>query len=121
MSSGAFTSTFYETNAGNICAIRVQPETLTLTLGGTANAAPSGPADQEASAISQGSRRGIGVNARRVRLRWTGTVPDGYDGDGIVTVPILQPTLYNSLTRGTTGTYLGGAVEVAGRTPEYVN
>lgn len=121
MSAGEFQNAIYETNAGNFCNLRVQPETLALTLGGTANAAGTGPVNQQASAISSGSRRGIGVNARRVRLNWTGTVPDGYDADGTVTVPILTPALFDSLTRGTAGVYLGQSVEVAGTTPEYVN
>lgn len=121
MSAGNFVDSIYETNAGNFCSIRVQPETLTLELDGSTNDAGAGPVDQEASAIANGSRRGIGVNARRVRLRWTAAAPDGYDAAGTVTVPILAPALFNALNRQSTGTYLGAAVEVVGRTPEYVN
>lgn len=121
MSSGTFSSSIYETDAGGLCNCRVQPETLALTLGGTANTAAAGPADQEASALMSGGRQRIGVIARAVSLKWTAGAPDGYDENTRVRVPILTKSLYDLVSRGTTGTYLGESVEVVGRIPERVN
>jgi hypothetical protein len=121
MSAGDFVISTYETAAGNFAKIRVQPETLTLTIDSTANSAGAGPVNQQASAIANGSRRGIGVNARRVRLEWTGSPPTGYDPNGILTVPVLTPALFNAIDKGDEGTYLGAGVRVVGVTPEYVN
>jgi len=42
MSAGAFVLTNYETDAGTIVPIKLQPETLQATFGGGANTAPSG-------------------------------------------------------------------------------
>ena len=124
MSAGPFTTAFYETNSGEICRVKVQPETLSLALGSpaVANDSATGPSTQLARAIASGSRAGIGVNCRRVRLQWVGGAPTGYDDNGIITVPILQPGLWNSLESDVTeGTYLGQSVRVKGVTPEFIN
>jgi hypothetical protein len=121
MSSGAFSDSKYETSAGHIHPCRVQPETLSLTLGGTANAAPTGAVDRETSAYMSSSTRRLGVNARTVRLAWDGDPPDGYEANATLTVPILTPALFNTISRGTTGTYLGANVKVTGTTNEKIN
>lgn len=122
MSAGAFTNSFYEMsseNGGFILRCRVQPETLAATIGGTANAGVTGPATAPGSAtISQG-RRTAGVNMRYVSLRFTATPPTGYSGDS-VRIPVLDPAVFADWTLGATGTYLGVAVEVAGRVGETV-
>jgi len=41
MSAGAFQSSKYEANGGNIYKIRVQPETVSATIDGVSNAAPA--------------------------------------------------------------------------------
>ena len=120
MSAGEFVRSIYETNAGNFCSIRVQPETLSATLDGSANAAGLGPVNQQASAKASGGKREIGVIARSVTLRWTAGAPEDYSGDD-VTIPIMTPGVYNGLTKGDTGTYLDEAVEVVGLSPERIN
>lgn len=122
MSAGKFNRSRYMADNGtDIYPVRVQPETLALTLGGTANAAPAGAATEKISARISGGRRTLGMNCRRARIQFTAAPPDGYAVDKILTVPILTPTLYQSISKGTTGTYLGVACEVVGKTPEYVN
>lgn len=119
MSAGAFTNSRYTADDGTIYPIRVQPETLALTLGGTANTAPTGAVTGKIRARTSGGRRRYGVHARKVAIRFTGAVPDGYAANSIITLPILQPALYNALVSGgTTGTYLGNAVEVVYKTAE---
>lgn len=122
MSSGAFENVFYEMsseNGGFILRARVQPETLSAAFGGTANAAPSGPATAPGSAtISQG-RRTAGVNMRYVTVAWTGDPPDNYSGL-TARIVVLDPAVFADWTLGSTGTYLSTAAEVVGRTGETV-
>ncbi len=123
MSAGPFERTFYQMDAGNggfTLACKVQPETLDCTIEGVANAAPAGPADAPGSAtISQG-RRTAGVNMRYVSMVWTGTAPAGYDENGILKIPVLDPATFAAWTLLGTGTYLGNAVQIIGRNGETV-
>jgi len=116
MSSGAFTLSKYESNAGNIYPIRVQPETIAATIGG-ANAAPTGAVDQEVSARANGSARQIGMNARTVSVRLTAELP-GYKADSVLRIPILTPARWDAINKGQTGTYLNTACVVVGKSPE---
>lgn len=126
MSAGAFLNTGYETNIGVIHPIKIQPETLTLTLNSVANEAPTTPiALSVPSAKVSGSRRAIGVNARLVRIRITATTPPpGYVVGGVITLPVLTQVAFAAYGKGTTGTYtLNGtayAVEFVGKTPETI-
>lgn len=121
MSAGAFEIAAYETDPGVIHSIRIQPETLAATVDGTANAAAAGAITGLGSASVSRGRRANGINARLVRLRFTGAAPTGYLANGTVTIPALTPEFYDGAIRGATGNYLGVAVEVAGRSPETIN
>lgn len=126
MSAGGFDPSIYESNLGLFFPISIQPETLTLTLNGVANAAGAGPvgAGLPSARVSAG-RRSLGVNARLVRVRFNNTLPPGYKQDGLLTLPVLTPAVYNGLARGQTGTYTlnGTAYDVVfvGVTPEKIN
>lgn len=126
MSAGAFLNTGYEAESGTIFPIRVQPESLTLTLNGTANDAPAAaPAINLPSAQVGKGRRAIGVNARLVRFKITdATPPAGYKADGLLTLPVLQIATYTAYGKGQTGTYtLNGtayAVAYVGKSPETI-
>ncbi len=50
MSAGDFQKSKYESREGNVYRIRIQPETLGLTLGATANTEPMGAINQEVTA-----------------------------------------------------------------------
>lgn len=122
MSAGEFVKSIYETNKGNFCAVKVQPETLAAVMDGVTNAAGAGPVNQEASASVSSGKRTIGVNCRTVTLRWTGDAPDGYSGDDVV-IPALTPAFYEACDPnavGVTGTYLESGVIPVGRSPETV-
>lgn len=118
MSAGQFDRSKYESNGGEIYSARVQPETLAATFGGTANAEPAGAVTAEVSARMRGSRRTIGMNARSVTIAFTGAPPAGYDDDQLLRVPIMTPALFDSISRGTVGSYLGAACEVVGKNAE---
>lgn len=118
MSAGAFVISRYEANNGDIFPIRIQPETLALTLGGTANSAPTDPVDQSIFARTGGGRRRYGRQARQVRIRFTAAPPTGYAAGSVITLPALTPEFFNSLTPDSTGTYLGAAVRLVGTSSE---
>lgn len=126
MSAGSFTRSIYQAQyaADAFHPIRVQPETLLLSLdvNGTAtqNIPPAGAVvTNPISALVSAGPRNLGLKAAKVRLRWTGSVPANYDPNGILTVPVLNFQL-RTVASGTTGTYLENPVEVIGRTPESI-
>lgn len=122
MSSGAFLNTFYTTDAGNVVPIISQPETLALVLGGETNAGPAGPAAAgfPSAQVSKG-RRSLGINARLVRVKFPpGGAPAGYADTGAIALPWFDPTSFATLSTGATGTYLGSACSLVGKTAESV-
>lgn len=122
MSQGNFKRSKYVSNGGTrIYPVRIQPETEGLTIGGVANAAVVAEATEEPSAKVSGGRRGLGVNCRKVRIQFTATPPTGYAANKTLSVPILQPSVFEGISKGNSGTYLGVAVEVVGKTPEFIN
>jgi hypothetical protein len=121
MYAGAFLLSRYASDNGQTKPIRVQPETLSLTIGGTPNAAPAPPITPGATftRVSGGNRR-YGTKARSITCRFTGAVPDGYLASAIIRLPILQRTLWSAVSVGDTGTYLGSSIVVVGKSAERV-
>ena len=121
MSAGAFSDSFYESNElGSVHPIRVQPETLALTLGGQANAAPDGASAIGPSAQVSRGKRSIGINARTVTIELTAAL-SGYLAGSKITLPWLDATTFSAITpKVTTGTYLATACKVVGKSPETV-
>jgi len=123
MSAGPFQKRFYTSNRGLVHTIRIQPETVSLTIGGQSNTGPTGPADEGTARVRvAGGRRGFGLRARKLYVRFTSdeNLPTGYKFGSTLSIPILQPSLYeNSLEpAGQTGTYQGFPIEVIGGSPE---
>ena len=126
MSSGAFIDTVYESRAGLFFPMRVQPETLTLTLNSVVNDAPTGTAGLglPSASVSRG-RKSNGVNARLVRIRTPNTGGDpNYVPLGVIALPVPDPVSFDAFGKGQTGTYsINGsdiAVEFVGKTPETI-
>lgn len=119
MSAGAFTQTTYELNNGDVCAIRVQPETLAANIG-AANAAPTAARTLPVTAKVSKGNRGFGIKPRTVALKFTTGAPAGYKADSIITIPILQAANWDAINDGDTGSYLGGTVQVVYKSPERV-
>lgn len=122
MSAGAFLNSFYSSNKlGTVHPIRVQPETVGLILGGTANAAPSGTGAIGPSAQVSQSKKSLGINARTVTVKLTATLT-GYVAGARIVVPWLDDSTFDAITpKVTTGTYLATAVIVVGTSDEKVN
>jgi hypothetical protein len=119
MSSGAFQTATYQSDANTVHRIRVQPETLALTLAGAANNPIVGTIDSPFAAQSGTSRRSYGLHARLVRFKFLeGSVPAGYLPQSTLQLPWLDRTTFNAIQAGQQGTYLGSTIEVIGKSPE---
>lgn len=125
MSAGNFVTANYSDNFGNLYPISIQPETESLTLATVANTAAAGPLPPNLPSVSVSrGRRTNGVNARLCRFKFSGTLPDGYQTNGILTLPVLTQTTFDAWGKGSTGTYtLNGTafdVEFVGKTAETI-
>lgn len=127
MSSGSFVrGAIYQDDFGNLYPIRVQPETLTLTIGGVANTAAAGPLPPNLPTVSVSrGRQANGVNARLVRIEFTTITPPGYANSGTIALPVLTQTAFAAYSKDQVGMYsLNGVdydVRSAGRTTEKIN
>jgi len=118
MSAGPFLRSRYVSDEGDVHPIRVQPETIALTIDGTSNVPTTDSITIPISARVSGSRRGIGLRSRTVTFVFTDNRPVGYEADSPLTLPWLQSSTFTGISRGDTGTYLGGDIEVLYRSPE---
>lgn len=125
MSTGAFVESVYESGkpAPNLHPIRVQPETLTLTIDGTANSAGGAEATSELRAFSSSRNRRGAVNARKVGLEITAGGDAGYEVGSTIYVPVMTAATLSAylFPAGKTGTYNGASVRVIGSSPERIN
>jgi len=116
MSAGAFVDATYLSDLGTAFPIRVQPETIA-----TWNAEGAGViAAGMPSAQSSQSKRSLGVNARTATFRFTGTPPTGYLTSGTIKLPILTLEAWRALVRNTAYAYLGGTLNLVGKTAEVI-
>lgn len=121
MSSGKFSRSKYEADSDTVYSIRVQPETLTASIGGSANTAPAGAVTGEGSVRVGGGNRQIGIKARAVTIAWNdGAAPEDYDENSTVRIPILTKARYAAINIGAAVTYNGGTGVVVGKSPERV-
>jgi hypothetical protein len=121
MSAGPFKLSKYQTNSQTIHPIKIQEETEELVIDGVTNSPPAlnyGPGAQWVR-VSGGTRQ-LGIHPRKIGVRFTGDVPDGYAEGQTYYIPVLTEAAFNdyTITTGLTGTYLGEAVVVVGNSPE---
>lgn len=119
MSSGTFTIAKYQADSGEIHPIRVQPETLLLNVG-SVNAQATGTLSSDISVRARKGKREFGIGARTVSFRFTAAPPTDYAANQTYTMPILTAAVWDAAVKGTTGTYLSTAIQVAGKSRESV-
>lgn len=125
MSAGVFTIIGYEADYGDGTAvhpIKIQPETLSLTIGGVTNAgsAVSNITNPISAQVSR-SRRALGLHPRMVSFEFTATPPATYAPNQTLRLPILTKDMKDVSTLGATGTYQGVAIRVVSNyAPEVV-
>lgn len=112
MSSGAFTNAKYETDSGEVAAVRVQPETINAF-----NPTAAGAATIPGKVPLTRGRRTFGIRPRIVYGVWT-TAPDGYKAGGTVRISIMTPTAYQDISIDDALAYAGGTFRVTGKTGE---
>lgn len=118
MSAGDFNRIRYECDdTTTIVRGKAQPETVALDIDGATNDVPAGSVTFGISAYARKTTKQYGVGMRCVNLAWTGAPPTGYSTD-IVSVPIFQKSVYDGISIGDAGTYLGQPVEVISKKAE---
>jgi hypothetical protein len=108
MSAGGFIVAVYGSTLTALNhRIRIQPETLSLEVGGVSNDQIAGAIQSPISATVSGGRRGRGrLFARLIRFRFqVGDEPPGYKPDSIITLPWLDPATFAAASGGGSGTY----------------
>lgn len=109
MSAGSFIRSFYETNGGAICRVRVQPETELATIGGQVNDAPAGPPTVSTTAKVSKGRREYGIGVRKIGFIFDpGQEPDDYKLGSVIYIPVMTRARYDAQVVGAPVTYLNG-------------
>jgi hypothetical protein len=110
MSAGAFVTTFYTADDGTVHPLKVQPETLTMSVDGNTNAPTATAATTKYYARVGGGCREIGVRARRVNIKFD-NAPAGYKQDQVISLPwVGSKAVFDAMTPGMAGTYDAGGV-----------
>lgn len=118
MSAGIYVDSKYQANNGIIYKVRVQPETLDLTINALQNSPPAGAIDDGFPELKLTStRKEFALVPRKVAIRITGASVDperaDYEGVGAkLIIPVLTPVTFAGWSVGTVGTYLGFPIEV---------
>ena len=124
MSAGRFEISKYQAtySAAAVHPIRLQPETLAASIGGTVNNPPAGAVTNPIQARSTGGRRSLGLLARYVVLRAPSDAPPaGYLPGGTTRIPALTPAFYALAIKGADCSYLGSTFTVVSRGRERVD
>lgn len=110
---------FYQADSAEIHLVRQQPESAILSIDGSPNTIPAGPATSPFWAeVGRGARE-YGLKPRVVRGQWLpGQAPAGYDECGEFEVVIYSTAVYNAATIGAPLTYQGGSAKIVGKTNE---
>lgn len=120
MSAGSFTGSKYQSDTGDIHYIKVQPETIAATLGGTANAPLPGAIDSVFAAEVNRGARAYGLRPRKVTISFEADVPDGYRPYTSISIPILSASVFSGIGVGDAVTYAGGTGVVSSKTGESI-
>lgn len=85
-----------------------------------ANAPDDDPPTIPVHVHSTPNRDAGGLRVRGVSITWTGSPPDGYDPDGKIFIPVLQPSRFAEYKIGQTGTFRGAGFVIVGKRPEVI-
>jgi hypothetical protein len=109
----SFVLSKYESDAGTVHPVKVQPSTITAW-----NAAPTAAYNAPQVRVSGGKRR-IGIKCRSVALAQNiGAAVNGFQPIRVIRVPVLDPTAFEALDIGETVTYNTTSWRVYGKTKE---
>lgn len=126
MSAGKFIKSTYEADNGVTHPIRIQPESVAASLGGSPNTIPAkgtGLNNSKISAKVSKGKRERGLGPRMVTISFPDTeagVPDGYKPGTVLAIPVLKKDTWDALSEGDAVTYLGKSGTIASTIPESV-
>lgn len=120
MSAGEFVETRYQDNSGAVFPGTVQPETLALTVAGTANAPTADAINQRVSFKVSKTNGEIGCGPRKANFFFTTAAPSGYAANQTYSQPIMTQAVGALVSRGVVGTYLGEDITFRSLSPESI-
>lgn len=126
MSAGKFIKSTYEADNGVTHPIKIQPETVTASLGGAPNVIPAkgtGLNNSKISAKVSKGKREIGLGPRMVAISFpdvVGSTPETYEVGTTLYIPVLTKALWDALSEGDEATYLNKSGTIAATLPESV-
>lgn len=120
MSAGAFSNARYESDLGTVHLIKVQEETLTMTVGGTANAAPTDAIDSVFAAETSRGAKAYGLRPRKINVSFTTEPPTGYRPYTSLQLPILTTDLFEAISDDDVVVYAGGTGKVSSKVAENI-
>ena len=126
MSAGFFVPGFYVTNDGLVTTGSFQVETLSAETGGVVNELTGIAVTPGLPTVTvSGGRRGRGrIFARMIAMRLvdpSDAPAGGYVPNGILRIPIVSQTLWNSIAKGALVTYLSKVYRVVGKQAEKIS
>lgn len=121
MSAGSFVQSKYQSDTGDVHIIKVQPETLAATIGGTANAAVAGAVDSVFAAEVNRGARAYGLRPRKVTVAFETDVPTGYRPYTTLSIPVLSAAVFAAVSPGDAVSYAGGNGVVSSKSGEDIN
>ena len=112
MSAGNFNNYNYIDDNGVTHFVRLQPETLSLDIGGVVNNEPTATPDEFTYTLNtKESRKKNGIHAREINIRLTADGGAGklveYAAGTTHAITWLDPTTFPSVVKNQTGTYQG--------------
>lgn len=119
MSAGVFSIARYQGDATTfVQAVRVQPETVSATVGPIANAAATAAVTVPGFLKVSAGRKTKQLRPRKVTATLAGTAPTGYKPGTTCRIIALTPAFFAACTIGATLTYLGTTWTISGRSAE---
>lgn len=120
MSAGSFINSRYQSDDGTIHQIKLQPETVAMTVGGTANAAPTGAIDSVFAAEVNRGAKAYGLKPRKINVSFEGEPPTGYRPYTSLSLPILTTDLFEAISDNDVVVYNGGSGKVSSKVAENI-
>jgi hypothetical protein len=121
MSAGVFEFGKYEAEDLKIWSVRMQPETKAFTSASAANDYAIGSITQGVGRLkTRKSPKALGLHPRTVTVAFGSDVPTGYEANAIEKIVVFTKAAYDAYLVGNSGTYLGKAVTIVGKFPEFI-
>lgn len=119
MSAGKIKKSRYESAVG-IHLIEIDEQTEEASFDGTTNSPPSDGIDSPFAAVRSRGARAYGLKPRFVSIEWDTAAPSGYRRFARLLIPVLTQSVFDGISLGDSGSYLGQNFTVTGKIDESI-